>query len=96
MCDKTWALDACHIKPHAYCSDEEKMDPNNAICLMASIHRAFDAGYISFDNDGVIMISTLLSEVDRECFGLIPGLRIRMPGKRKLYLQFHRDNVYKP
>jgi hypothetical protein len=95
MCDKTWALDACHIKPHQHCTDEEKMDPNNAICLIASIHRAFDVGCVSFDSDGVIMISSSLTQADMECFGLIPGLKIRLPGKRPEYLKFHRENVYK-
>lgn len=88
MCDKIWALDACHIKPHSSCTDEEKMDPNNAICLMASIHRAFDIGFISFDAEGVIMISPRLTKVDRECFGLIDGLKIRMPGKSPVTFSF--------
>lgn len=71
------------------------MDPNNAICLMANIHRAFDAGYISFDEEGWIMLSELLNDDDKFSFGLTGKERIRLSGKRPEYLAFHRENIFK-
>jgi predicted restriction endonuclease len=91
-----FAMDACHIKPHAVCLDEEKNDQNNALLLLSSIHRAFDHGLISFQNDGRILMSSELDEWEYKCLGLTGKERIRMPGKRPLYMTYHRDNIYKP
>ncbi len=87
--------DACHIKPHNICSNEEKNDPNNSILLLASVHRAFDAGLISFDDRGYVIISNEIDEWEMSCLGLSGKEQISMPGKRKEYLKFHRENIFK-
>lgn len=90
-----FALDACHIKPYSICTEDEKNDPNNAILLLSSIHRAFDNGFISFNDDGKILISEQLSQREWECLGLFGSEHIQMPGKRKLFMKYHRENIFK-
>lgn len=91
----SFATDACHVKPHSICEEHEMLDPNNSILLLSSIHRAFDAGYISFDNEGKIIMSKKLDKWEWECLGLTGKERIRMPGKRPEYMQYHRENIFK-
>lgn len=90
-----FCTDACHIKPYSVCGEEEKNDPNNAILLLSSIHRAFDHGLISFDDQGNILTSLELEQRDIECLGLTGTEKIRMPGKRKEYMKYHRENIFK-
>ena len=95
LSDLLFATDACHIKPHSICSEIEQEDPNNSILLLASIHRAFDEGLISFDVSGKIIISESLSKWEWECLGLSGNEQIRMPGQRPLYMEYHRKNIFK-
>lgn len=44
--------DAAHIKPVKLCEGGEYHDLNNGILLDASVHRAFDAGLLTFDAEG--------------------------------------------
>lgn len=90
-----FAIDACHIKPYSLCTDDEKSDPNNSILFLASIHRAFDHGYITFNDDGKIVISKKLDQWEWESLGLSGKERIRMPGNRKEYMHYHRNNIFK-
>lgn len=96
LCSLIFALDSCHIKPYCECDDEEKMDPHNAILLLSSIHKTLDAGYIGFDDDGRILISSELDNWELACLGLTGKERIRMPGKRKEYFAFHRERKFRP
>lgn len=86
--------DACHIKPFSLCNEEEKYDQNNSILMLASIHRAFDNGYLTFNDYGEIIISYKIKEWEYECLGLNGKERIIMPGRRKEYMKFHRENIF--
>jgi predicted restriction endonuclease len=72
------------------------MDPNNSLLLLSSIHKAFDAGLISFNDDGNILISSSIDD-DWELhnLGLSGKERIIMPGSRKEYMRWHREKVFK-
>ena len=91
-----FAIDACHIKPHSVCLGDEKNDQSNALLLLASIHRAFDHGLITFQDDGRILVSSELDEWEYRCLGISGTERIRMPGMRPFYMKYHRDNIFKP
>ncbi len=88
-------LDACHIKSYSICSEDEKMDSHNSLLLLASIHRAFDSGFISFDNNGKLLCSPRLDEWEIQNLGLMGKETIIMPGLRKQYMQWHRENIFK-
>lgn len=59
------AIRASHIKPWSECTNEERLDPENGLPLVASLDALFDAGLISFDSDGVLIVSPEMSVEER-------------------------------
>jgi len=97
-CDIRDLLRASHIKPWAKCASvEERLDPCNGLLLSAAWDAAFDAGLVTFSDDGVAIVSERLSESVRESLGIHAGLRLRkkLQGHHK-YLSFHRNYEFKP
>ena len=96
-CKQTDILIASHIKPWRSCElNSECVDAFNGLLLVPNLDRLFDAGYISFQDDGTIMLSPYLSPEDASILGVSKGIRI--PGLQKQhhkYLEFHRNNVFK-
>jgi predicted restriction endonuclease len=91
-------LRASHIKPWARCeSDAERLDVHNGLLLAAHLDAAFDAGLISFADDGAILVSPLFQPADRAALGIGEALRLsRMnPGHREK-LAWHRQYLLQP
>lgn len=84
-----------HIKPWAHSTELERLDPYNALPLAAHIDAAFDAGLISFHNDGRIILASELSHEDLDVLGLSPDSRLRHPPDADFlkYLDWHRSSV---
>ena len=53
-------LRASHIKPWCKCTDTEKLDHFNGLLLSPHVDHLFDRGYISFGDDGSVVVSPLL------------------------------------
>ncbi len=89
-------LIASHIKPWAICSDKERIDPYNGILLSAAYDKAFDAGLISFDREGAIMIAE--SFQDDAVLLAISGSAIikSFNPMHERYMQYHRANIFDP
>jgi hypothetical protein len=89
-------LRASHIKPWAQCCFEEALDPFNGLLLSPSIDATFDAGYISFDDSGKILISDYLSRSDAQVLGLHSSLCLsKIHSKHQYYLSYHRQNIFR-
>ncbi len=91
-------LIASHIKPWIFSNDKEKIDPKNGYALTPLYDKLFDKGFISFTEDRRMMVSNWLSPRNQQRLGLINNKHfplLPMDEKRKVYLQFHRDNIYK-
>lgn len=87
-------LNASHIKPWAVCSGGERLDPFNGFLFSPLYDRAFDEGFISFTDDGEIIISDLLDE-DVELLGINRRAKISNVSPFSLgYLKYHRENVF--
>ena len=85
------ALEASHIKRWADSNDTERLDPNNGLLLTANLHKLFDAGLISFEDSGEMMVSSKLSKSERAIFGLAGRKLIKMPSPQTAnYLLHHR------
>jgi hypothetical protein len=70
-------LRASHIIPWADCeSDAERLDEHNGLLLSALWDAAFDAGLISFGDDGAPLTSPRLSETAATALGLHVGGRL--------------------
>jgi len=86
---------ASHIKPWRSSTDEERLDPNNGLPLIASLDALFDAGLISFDEAGKLIVSAMLQAKERHIFGLDDASLKRMPAQKTLeYLAYHRNHIF--
>ncbi|MCV2894737.1 HNH endonuclease [Lentibacter sp. XHP0401] len=88
-------LRASHIKPWSQCTNNaDRLDKNNGLLLAANMDALFDQGYISFDHDGHIIISSALSAHSVAAFGLKPEFQLRtIPDSRSNFLAYHRENL---
>ncbi len=87
---------ASHIKPWKNCNNEECIDPENGLLLKPDNDFLFDQGYISFNDDGSIIISKMLSKQDVQEFHLSDKTKIKqVTNKMKEYLSYHREHIFK-
>lgn len=89
-------LRASHIKPWKDSDNQERLTPYNGLLLIPDYDFLFDRGYVSFKNDGNILISQRLTPFARKVFGVHEYLQLRkvFPENRE-YLEFHRGDVFK-
>ena len=88
-------LIASHIKPWADSANDEKLDADNGFLLCPNHDALFDSGYISFDENGSIMISEELGQVDAIFMNVDKNMKISLSSKNKKYLEYHRNNIFK-
>lgn len=87
-------LIASHIKPWSKSSNQERLDVYNGFLLCPHHDALFDKGYITFDNDGKIIISDLLDKKTRVLLNIDENIKISLDRKHKKYLEWHRDNKF--
>ncbi len=87
-------LVASHIKPWRDSNGDERVDDENGLLMCPDHDKLFDKGWISFDNDGVIMISEKLKELDRMFMNVRPEMRIDLFERRRKYMEYHRENIF--
>lgn len=90
--NKTFLI-ASHIKPWSQSDNLERLDPFNGLLLLANIDKAFDLGYVSFNESGRILISEHLD--DYETLGLNKEMSVLLTNRHQDYLAFHRENRFK-
>jgi len=66
-------LRASHIVPWAECDDAQRLDVHNGLLLSAMWDAAFDAGLVSFADDGTVLTSPELSSAARTALDLERG-----------------------
>lgn len=86
-------LIASHIKPWAESHNEEKTDIANGLCLSPNFDGLFENGYISFNDDGSILIGAI-SKLEQEAYGLTGYEIIELMPEQKKYLNWHRNNKF--
>lgn len=86
------AIRASHIKSWSESNNRERLDPYNGIPLLATIDALFDAGLISFKNDGGIIISPLIDSAETKRLSIHKRMKLsRVPRKSLKYLRKHRE-----
>ena len=87
-------LRASHIKPWAKCqSDDERLDVFNGFLLAPHVDALFDGGWISFSDQGSLLVSDALPCVAKTQLGVSPEWTIRnLRPAHAPYLMFHRAN----
>ncbi|MEI9907205.1 MAG: HNH endonuclease signature motif containing protein [Actinomycetota bacterium] len=88
-------LIASHIKPWASSSDTEKIEGFNGLLLSPHIDYLFDAGLISFGDDGELLISKSLDPQILRTWNLPTQLNVGAfrPEQTK-YLSYHRGKIF--
>lgn len=98
QCGATDLLVASHIKPWSRCDTvAERLGTANGLLLLPNLDRAFDRGFISFDDKFRILISPSLPAGHRSQLGIDPNRRLGSSAGPDLlpYLQWHRQNVFR-
>lgn len=86
-------LVASHIKPWSKANDYEKQDENNGLLLCANHDALFDKGYISFDDDGSIIISSKIDKENYDRLNINDDISIKINENQDKYMDYHRQNV---
>jgi len=89
-------LRASHIKPWRLCeTNHERLDGYNGLLLTPTFDHLFDKGYISFSDDGAILISDRLPNEVRCSLGLAQAVNAKtLTEAHEKYLAFHRKGVF--
>jgi predicted restriction endonuclease len=91
--DDTRFLIASHIRPWKKSDNREKIDKYNGLLLLPTYDKLFDLGFISFDENGKILISKSLNNFDK--LGIDSNIVIDIKNENKKYLKYHRDEILK-
>lgn len=94
-------LVASHILPWAK-KEEERLNPENGICLSALYDKAYDKGYIGITENYEIKLSSgLKKKINKSYytnyFSSVSGAKLILPKKyfpNKAFLQFHMDEIF--
>ena len=90
-------LMASHIKPWSVSNDTEKIDHDNGLVLTPTYDKLFDQGFISFEDDGTILLSPYISPLNVKKMNLAQGRKYSIPPSsgRRNYLAYHREHIFK-
>jgi hypothetical protein len=88
-------LRACHIKPWSVSEDREKIDGANGLLMSPHVAHLFARGYISFSDDGELLVSRHLNP------SILSAWNLRVPMKvgpflprQCAYLDYHRRQIF--
>ena len=91
-------IDACHIRQFSECRDDTI---SNGFALCPNLHRAFDRGIISIDNNYKVIVSEAFNEEIFNPYGIkqLAGKRLLLPKDRKYYpdianFEWHRGERF--
>ena len=89
----TSLLVASHIKPWKRSTNSERLDQWNGLLLSPNLDKAFDKGFITFDEGGSIRLSPLLTEAAK--LGITPSMKIALKPEHEKYMVHHRTKEFK-
>lgn len=96
--DRIEHLRASHIKPWRDCeSDQQRLSAANGLLLTPSIDHLFDRGFISFENNGKLLISPVAHLLSLEKMGINTEQEVNVGGfidEQIQFLTYHRDSVF--
>ncbi len=90
-------LIASHIKPWRESNDDERLAGTNGLLLTPSIDHLFDRGFISFDDDGVALISPVADPESLPRMGVPidrPLFTGALGSEQRRFLQYHRGEIF--
>ncbi|MCM2328255.1 MAG: HNH endonuclease [Lysobacter sp.] len=90
-------LRASHCKPWRVASNNERLDGENGLLLTPSIDHLFDRGFVSFEDDGTLLVSPVAHADSLRRMGVNPDKTLNVGGfseGQRRYLAFHRENEF--
>jgi hypothetical protein len=90
--DKKFLI-ASHIKPWSKSDHAERLDINNGLLLCPNHDSLFDKGFISFDEDGSLVVSSKIDEITKMFMNIQAHTRIEMSEEMKKYMKYHYNNI---
>ena len=93
----TRILIASHIKPWTDSNNIERINQENGILLSPTFDRLFDKGFISFKNNGQILLSDYFDEKNFSKLNIDNQItcKLFLSTEMKVFLDYHRDIVFK-
>jgi putative restriction endonuclease len=87
-------LIASHIKPWRESNNEERLSGGNGLLLTPSIDHLFDRGFISFEDNGDLIISPIADAASLEKMGVNEPMKVgNFNGDQKHFLNYHREEI---
>lgn len=90
-------LVASHIKPWRESNDEERLFGGNGLLLTPSIDHLFDRGFISFGDDGEVLVAPIADIESLPRMGVIcdgPIFAGRFSKDQQHFLDYHRKEIF--
>ena len=95
--DQAEHLRASHCKPWRDSNHEERLNGENGLLLTPSIDHLFDRGFVSFEDDGRLLVSPVAHRLSLQRMGVATTESVNVgsfsPGQSR-FLEFHRDAVF--
>ena len=95
--DRLEHLRASHLKPWRDSDNTERLDGENGLLLTPSIDHLFDRGFISFENNGDLLISPVSHKVSLDRMGVPVASKLNVGGfseGQKVFLDYHREYIF--
>ncbi|MBN1051609.1 hypothetical protein DV092_06005 [Clostridium botulinum] len=93
--DEPNLLKASHSKPFSVCNNEESVDVYDGLLLCDKHDGVYDKGYITFDDQGNIIVSDKLSKENIKRLNLTYDIKIELEQEHIKYIKYHRNNIFK-
>lgn len=90
-------LIASHIKPWREASNEERLAGGNGLLLTPSIDHLFDRGFISFGDDGDLLVSPVADTGSLSRMGVTCDRRVfagSYNADQRYFLEYHRNEIF--
>jgi putative restriction endonuclease len=95
--DRIEHLRASHCKPWRDADNDERLDGENGLLLTPDADHLFDAGFLSFEDSGKVLVSPVAHMASMQRMGLDPesfGNVGQFSEGQRRYLAHHRENVF--
>lgn len=90
-------LIASHIKPWREATDDERLSGANGLMLTPSIDHLFDRGFITFDDDGEVLVSPIADLESVQRMGITldqPIITGKFNCDQQHFLEYHRNRIF--
>ncbi len=88
-------LRASYSKPWKDSTDVERVDAYNGVLLCRNHNALYENGFIAFDGQGRLHISSQLPEEDYEKYGIQPKMKIARKEQNKPYFKWHKRHLFR-